>query len=107
MATFTVPKIGEKWPENQDQDRLVKKLDNGIVQVEVFKLDKNGRLIGSNPDVKMPSSDLSDEAWIKKAIELDTAAQVRAGYRQSNFVRIRAAIGASKNGRSAQVKKGY
>jgi hypothetical protein len=103
MATaWVTPKVGQMYPKNQDQDRLVRKIDANTVEVEVWKVDKKGITVGSET-VEMASSEAPFMTFVKLT---GGEAEVRKLARQAKFVKIRAAIGA-ENGKGNGSKKGY
>lgn len=110
MAAWVTPIVGKPFPQNQAQDRLVRKIDANTVEVEVWKINKKGITIGS-ATVKMASDAAPFAAFVAitggKADREANEKKVRLLARQQNFVQIRAGIkdenGGSKNGSS----KGY
>lgn len=102
MATWVNPIVGKPYPENQDQDRLLRTIDKNTVEVEIWKVDKKNVTLGSKV-CKFPSSTAPFAAFVEI---MGGEADVRALARQARFVRERASIGAKK-GAGKNGSKGY
>ena len=111
MATWVTPIVGKQFPQNQAQDRLVRKIDANTVEVEVWKINKKGITIGS-ATVKMASDAAPFADFVRitggTAEREKNEKKVRLLARQQNFVAIRAGIkDENGTGKKNGTSKGY